>query len=230
MIEDRQAVSAHDTIATRIEQAIRRDIITGVIAPGDRLRVAELSARYGASHIPVREALRQLEGDRLVIIESRRGAVLRGASRKFVADMHDMRGALEALLTRNAARRATPANVDNLRAMALAYEAAAAANETALMFDCNRQFHRAIATLGDNEEAAHIFEKGWELVTSIRYRFGFGSTRIASIVDQHRRLVEAIAAGDADQAVAVAEEHGEGAKNDLLDQMRLAEEGMSEMP
>lgn len=216
---DKLSNEVNGTMSARIERAIRQDIISGALAPGARLRVAELSNRYGVSHIPVREALRQLEGDRLVVIESHKGAVLRGVSRKFVSDMHDMRGALEALLVRNAATNATDEQIGELRRHALDYENAAAVGDPARMIEANLRFHRFIAAIADNPEAARIMDQGWELVISIRNRYGFGEKRVTAIIDQHRRLVDAIARHDPALAMAVAQEHCDSAKDDLLAQM-----------
>jgi DNA-binding GntR family transcriptional regulator len=207
------------TMSARIERAIRKDILSGAIAPGDRLRVAELSARYGVSHIPVRDALRQLEGDRLVIIESHKGAVLRGVSRKFVSDMHDTREAIETLLVRNTTQQASAADLGRLEQLAIDYEAAAANREAPAMVEANLRFHRFIAQLGNNPEAANILDRGWELVIAIRNRFGFGENRIAEIVHQHRELVSAIRERDVARAIKAVQTHCESAKNDLLSRM-----------
>ncbi|HWL83790.1 MAG TPA: GntR family transcriptional regulator [Roseomonas sp.] len=207
------------TMSARIERAIRKDILSGALLPGERLRVAELSARYGVSHIPVRDALRQLEGDRLVIIESHKGAVLRGVNRKFVADMHDTRAAIEALLVRNATLKATEAELDELARLADDYEAAAAQRLVPNMVEANLRFHRFIARVADNPEAAAILDRGWELVIAIRNRFGFGENRVAEIIQQHRQMVAAIRARDPALAVEMAQIHCESAKNDLLVRM-----------
>lgn len=212
----------HETMSARVERAIRRDIVSGILAPGDRLRVAELSTRYGVSHIPVREALRQLEGDRLVVIDPHKGAILRGVTSKFVRDMHDTRAALEALLVRNAAECITTAGAEELSRLADAYEAAAAGGNAAAMVEANLTLHRRIAILADNPVAADIMEQGWELVVSIRQRYGFGPSRVAAIIDQHRRLVRTIGAGEADEAVQIAMEHCLDARDDLLARMKEA--------
>lgn len=213
---------SNKTMADRIESSIRQEIINGTIAPGARLRVADLSTRYGVSHIPVREALRQLEGDRLVTIESFKGAILRGINMKFVADMHDTRAAIEALLVRNAALKATDEQVGRLQAFRKLYEEAAALNETAKMVQANIEFHRHISFLADNPEAARLMDQGWELVIGIRQRFGFGSNRVSTIIDEHRRLADAIGNREPVLAVEVAQEHCNSAKADLLMQMERA--------
>ncbi|MDF2995266.1 MAG: hypothetical protein K0R27_903 [Xanthobacteraceae bacterium] len=212
----------HETMSARVERAIRRDIVSGILAPGDRLRVAELSTRYGVSHIPVREALRQLEGDRLVVIDPHKGAILRGVTPKFVRDMHDTRAALESLLVRSATERITPQGAEELARLADAYEQAAAGGKAAAMVEANLTLHRRIAELADNPVAADIMEQGWELVVSIRQRYGFGASRITAIIDQHRRLVRAIGSGDPNTAVQIAMEHCLDARDDLLARMNDA--------
>ncbi|MDQ2079581.1 GntR family transcriptional regulator [Xanthobacteraceae bacterium Astr-EGSB] len=216
-----ESVGISTTMAARVSHAIRNDIISGVLSPGVRLRVAELSTRYGVSHIPVREALRQLEGDRLVVIDPHKGAILRDVSAKFVADIHDTRAAIEVLLVRKATEKITDAEVAELGRLAAAYEEAAAAGRSADMVLANLTFHRFIARIADNPEAAEFHDRGWELVVSIRNRYGFGPGRIASVIDEHRRLVAAIRARDVGSAVAVTQEHCDAAKLDLLDRMAI---------
>jgi DNA-binding GntR family transcriptional regulator len=217
-------VVMHQTMASRVESAIRKDIVSGLISPGERLRVADLSMRYGVSHIPVREALRQLEGDRLVVIDPHKGAILRVVTPKFVRDMHDTRAALEMLLVRNAAERADSESAARLRQLARDYEMAAAAGEASETIQANLALHRAIAAMADNPIAADILEQGWELVVAIRSRYGFGPSRIAAIVEQHRLLVDAIITGKKDDAVEVAFNHCVDARDDLLARMGASDE------
>lgn len=211
-----------DTVSDRVKRQIREDIIAGRVGSGDRLRIADLSARYGVSSIPVREALRALEGDRLVVIESHRGAVVRTLDRKIVTDMYDVRSSLETLMVRNAANRIDAVQARELAALADAYEAAAAQGDQQAMLLANQALHRRIGVLADNSEASRYYEQGWELVIGLRNRFGFGAERIAAITGEHRRMVEAIARRDQVQAARIVQEHCEGAKQDLLRQMETA--------
>jgi DNA-binding GntR family transcriptional regulator len=210
------------TMAERIEHAIRRDLLSGVLAPGSRLRIKDLSEAYGVSPIPVREALRQLEGDRIVVMESHRGAVLRDVDRKFAQDMYDLRGAIEALTVRRAVQAAKPTDIDKLKTLRDEYEAIAAGGDQRAMLAANQRLHNFIGYLADNPAATRLMEQGWDLIVAIRSRFGFGGPRIACIIGEHRRLVDAIERGQSELAVAIAQEHCEGAKQDLLQQMERA--------
>jgi DNA-binding GntR family transcriptional regulator len=207
------------TIAERLLAAIRRDIVLGNLSPGSRLRVDELSKRYGTSHIPVREALLQLAGERLVTLEPHRGAVLRPVTAKFVADIHDTRAAIESMLVRRATINISDAQLDHLAELARRHEQAAAAGVDERMSEANKQFHSFIAEVADNPEASYILDQGWDLVINLRNRFGLSEARIAEIVRQHWRIVEAIRSRDVDLAARVVQDHCESARDDLLARM-----------
>ncbi|MEW9613336.1 GntR family transcriptional regulator [Shinella sp. S4-D37] len=207
------------TIAERLLTAIRRDIVLGNLSPGSRLRVDELSKRYGTSHIPVREALLQLAGERLVTLEPHRGAVLRPVTAKFVADIHDTRAAIESMLVRRATVNISDAQLDHLAELTRRHEQAAAAGVDERMSEANKQFHSFIAEVADNPEASYILDQGWDLVINLRNRFGLSEARIAEIVRQHWRIVEAVRSRDADLAARVVQEHCESARDDLLARM-----------
>ncbi|WP_343314916.1 GntR family transcriptional regulator [Brucella sp. BE17] len=207
------------TIAERLLAAIRRDIVLGNLSPGSRLRVDELSKRYGTSHIPVREALLQLSGERLVTLEPHRGAVLRPVTAKFVADIHDTRAAIESMLVRRATLNISDAQLDHLADLALRHEQAAAAGVDERMSEANKQFHSFIAEVADNPEASYILDQGWDLVINLRSRFGLSKARISEIVCQHRRIVEAVRSRDIDLAGRVVQEHCVSARDDLLARM-----------
>ncbi|MDP0926457.1 GntR family transcriptional regulator [Paracoccus onubensis] len=210
-----------ETISERLIHAIRRDIVNGKLAPGSRLRVDDLSKRYGTSHIPVREALLQLAGERLVILEPHKGAILRTVTPKFVADIHDARAAIEGLLVRRATERITAQQSDVLEDLCARYEAAAATGVDDRMSAANKAFHSFIAEVADNPEASYILDQGWDLVISLRYRFGLSEDRIAEIICQHRAIVEAIRSRDPDRAIKAVQLHCDSARDDLLSRMQL---------
>ena len=91
--------------ALGIRRRIVDDIIEGRLPFGARATIDELAERYGSSHMPVREALRELHGEGLVIIERNRGARIRPIDRDFVDCLFDTRSALEIMLARRAAQR-----------------------------------------------------------------------------------------------------------------------------
>lgn len=114
-----------EPLALRIGRELARRIVSGEIAAGTRLRQDHIAAEFGASHVPVREAFRQLEAQGLAKSEPRRGFRVAGFSLDDLREISEMRAALEVLALRKAAPHLTKAILDE------AEEATAPANAPA---------------------------------------------------------------------------------------------------
>lgn len=93
------------TLATQLEHAIRRDIIDGVLAPGHRLRAAELGGQYSVSATPLREALQRLAAEGLVDMNPGTGMVVPGVTRADLDDTYWVRGMLEVMAVQRSIER-----------------------------------------------------------------------------------------------------------------------------
>src|SRR5581483_4287811 len=124
---------------------------TGAYAPGERLVQDELAESLGISRIPLREALRRLEGEGLVVISPNRGAIVRDLAPKDVVDLYDLRLALESLALRRAAERYADLRLATHARRAQARQAIAARNLSAL-FRLDRDFHADLAAASDNHQ------------------------------------------------------------------------------
>jgi len=123
------------------------EIRDGTLVPGARLRETELADRFGVSRTPVREAIRQLEADGLVVHLPRQGATIRQLDYTEVMELYEMRTVLEGTAARLAARAASDMELDELAA--LNTELAATA-DTAKVYDLNRQFHMTLLDAAKN--------------------------------------------------------------------------------
>jgi DNA-binding GntR family transcriptional regulator len=207
------------TTATKVVEALRRDIVGGRYRPGARLKIQDLAARYDVSMMPVREALRQLEGERLITLDAHRGATVRAVTVRFVRDLYGVRDALEGLLVERCARLATDAEILAIEALAAAWETAADRGDAARLLEANRRLHEKINRIGENEEAFHLLSSGWPLILALRLQIGFGARRLNEIRDQHRALVAAIAARDPAAARRICADHCAAARDDLIAQL-----------
>ena len=106
-----------------VQQRLRNDIVSGAFPFGSRLVMEDLASRYGVSHMPIREALRVLHGEGLVVIEPNRGAHVRPIYAGFIEDLFDMRAAIETMLARRAAERRNADHLARLRTAAAKLEA-----------------------------------------------------------------------------------------------------------
>ena len=106
------------SLSHRVTSDLRRDIVAGVLAPGAWLKTDELAARYGVSANPVREALWRLQGEGFVVANPNQGARVRTVDDDFVRNIFEIREAIEPIFVRRFCQRATPSDLDRLRAAA----------------------------------------------------------------------------------------------------------------
>ncbi len=130
------------TVADRIADALAERIVTGALAPGARLRQEVFAHEFGASHVPVREAFRRLEMQRLVTSEPRRGMRVTTLDSRSEREIAAMRAALEVLALRSGPGRLAP---HQLAAIAAAVAAGDAAADIFAWEAANRAFHAALA-------------------------------------------------------------------------------------
>ena len=206
--------------ATDLHGALRQAILHGDYPFGSRLKIDEIARRYGVSHMPVRKALLQLQGERLVTAEPNRGASVRRIDVEFVGNTYDVVIPLEALLTRRAAARMTSAVLRRLTRIEEQLEAAAAAVENDEAVRLNARFHALIHTRGANPEAEAIVNRSQELLRAFRRTYGYDSARLPGVIADHRSLLRAFADRDVDGAAAVAAGHAAKARSDLIATIR----------
>lgn len=209
-----------------VQQRLRNDIVSGAFPFGSRLVMEDLASRYGVSHMPIREALRVLHGEGLVVIEPNRGAHVRPIYAGFIEDLFDMRAAIETMLARRAAERRNADHLARLRTAAAKLEAHAAAGDFASVPVANREFHTVINDAAGHPGALPIVDSHWLLLAALLKRYGYGDHRFAPVIEDHRHLIQAIERRDAHSAATLMGAHIEKAKNDLM--QRAADEARTQ--
>jgi DNA-binding GntR family transcriptional regulator len=212
-LSDASAIGA--TTAMRVAADLRRRILAGELAPGQRLKIDDLASLCAVSHMPVREALRELEGEGVLEVYPHRGAVIKGVDARFLRNFYDVRAAIEGMLTERCAERIDAAGIARLEAQVAAFEAADP-RDADLLVRLNRDLHDTINAAADNPEALRMLAQGRVLADALRVRFGYGTGRIDSIVTEHRALLRAVKRRDAARAGEVARRHCIRARDDLL--------------
>src|SRR3954454_16861982 len=102
-------------LGQQVADGLRRAILAGRYAPGERLVEDRLAEEFGGSRVPVREALKTLAGEGLVALTPRRGACVAALSTYYFAGLVEVRATLEGMTARLAARRHDPALLARLR-------------------------------------------------------------------------------------------------------------------
>lgn len=197
------------SLAERAYLAIRDQLIMLRIPPGEPLDDDRLAASLGAGRTPVREALKRLEVDRLVVSFPRRGTFATGMDIADLAHISEIRVQLEPLAARRAAERApraTRAELDELAARLDRLDVARTDRADVMRWDLT--VHRTIYRAANNPHLEDVLIRYDNLATRIHCMFlDRLSTTDMNIVAEHVALLRAIAAGDADRADDLAREH-----------------------
>lgn len=207
---------------TTVRQAcarIREAIVRGELAPGQRLKVAELQSRFGYSVMPVREALRMLEGEGLVEVEPHRGATVRKVDRKFVQDIYELRAHMEQYAVRAAIGKMTLAKTESLVAICNLGRQALENGDHVTFLDRDRQLHRRIYEVAENREALRVQTSTWELVAALRLRYGYREGRVDTLLREHELLVEALGNLDVAEAQRISYMHHIATMQEILEHL-----------
>ncbi len=192
------------TTVARIAASIAERIISGALAPDAALRQDHIAREFASSHVPVREAFRQLESQYLVVSVPRRGVRVAPLDANSVREIAEMRAALEIVALRNAAPKLTPAHLAKIELALIEADNA----ETLSEFEtANRAFHHAlVAPCGMPRLLASL--DGLQLANS-RLVFAMGrhtGWRPRSNQD-HRLILGALRARNVDHACSLLARH-----------------------
>jgi DNA-binding GntR family transcriptional regulator len=201
--------TAPTSLADRAYRAIRDQLIMLDIQPGEPIDDDELARSVGVGRTPVREALKRLESDRLVVSFPRRGTFATGMDIADLAHISEIRVQLEPLAARRAAERVSPASRAALEELAARVETldTATADRTEVM-RCDLAVHRTIYRASNNPHLEDVLIRYDNLATRIHCLFLDRLSAIdMQVVGEHVALLRAIAAGDADRADDLAREH-----------------------
>jgi DNA-binding GntR family transcriptional regulator len=199
------AATAHRTLADRAFAALHDAIVTGALAPGERLPIEELGEALGMSAMPIREALRRLDAAGLVENIPHRGARVTELSIADLVEVYEARLALEPLAVRRAAKRFTPASAAVAKARLDAL-AALPDDNSPETWAAHTAFHFALYDAAESAWLVRLIRPLWE--TSQRYRL---AVRVAGKLDarraEHDTILQACIDRDGDRAAIAVHNH-----------------------
>jgi len=201
-----ESVRSHGEAGTRIAAALRDEILGGGYQPGERIRQQELAGRHNASRVPVREALRILEGEGLIRIVANAGSWVSRLSVEECAEMYQMRERIEPLLLRYSAAALSPATVQRLLILSDAMRDSADA-ETFIRLD--RHFHLLSYSGASTIMLGETIRQLWNRTQHYRraYVEMFRAEGDDSVHHEHRLLVAALSDGDGEYAEQILAGH-----------------------
>jgi DNA-binding GntR family transcriptional regulator len=205
---------AHLPLRDLVAREVRRRILVGDLAPGERLVEERLAELLGVSRNPVREAMRVLAAEGFVEVTPRRGAAVARLSADEAEELFDVRMALEGLAARLAARKRSPDAIERLRFLLERARAAVEAGDLTGVADLNTEFHAAVVDAAGNAYLSLVVEPmlrraQWVFLQTVDARAPHSWT-------EHVGLLEAIVAGDETAAEEHAVAHVAAARKSYL--------------
>ena len=186
------------TLSGRIFRHVQEAIMTGTLAPGERIHADALARQFKVSHIPVREALTHLEAVGLVVQEPHKGARVIELSQDDIRHIFEIRKILEGLAVRLAAANIDEPSKERLQSLVNEIGQAAQARDFLKMDTADQEFHHTIWRISGNPYLYKI------LLNLLSPYFGFLASKgyyfrrkqLNSVSEVHQSILDAIARGD----------------------------------
>ena len=186
---------------------LRQAILKGELAPGERLMEIRLANMLGVSRTPIREAIRKLELEGLVVMIPRRGAEVAGISEKSLRDVLEVRRSLEELAMDLAVQRMDSGRMEDLERAQAEFVEAISASDLIRIAQADENFHDVIYAGTENEKLVQMLNNLRDQM--YRYRLEYikdtGKRQILKV--EHERMMDALRHRDRELAKRTAREH-----------------------
>ncbi len=202
-IENDAFLPLRDVVFNRI----RDEILKGKLKPGERLMEVSLAEKLGVSRTPVREAIRMLEQEGLVVMLPRRGAHVSYVTEKQLADVLEARKTLETFTVNAACSRITRSQLVRLKEANEAFKEAVKTGDPVKIADADLLFHNIIVEAAGNEKIAETLYNLKEQIYRYKYEYLKDMKDFSHLIKEHEMLIETIAAAQSDRAVRIIRMH-----------------------
>lgn len=203
-------------ISEQVYDYLHGEIVSGRLAPGQRLDLEALVEQLKISKMPIKEAIGRLASEGLLDIQSRRGTYVGRVDPRDLAETFEVRRALEMLAGELAAQRVTKAEINKLRELISQMEAS---QDVGPHLELNFQFHGLIVELSDNRKLIEMYHRLRVpiQVAGIHYRSEDWVARIAQEQKEHRAIVRALEQKDAEAVSRAISTHIKRGSTSLLE-------------
>ncbi len=194
-------------LSDQVTEILYRKVLTGALAPGERINEVDLARTLGISRNPIREALRRLEERGILMSSPRRGAFVRTVTSEDIDDTFRFRTLVESFALRNAMPRMTDQHIDELQSIIDKMVEAASRGQGSVVIELDVFFHRRICELSGSRWALRAFN---DLYAEVRLLMAVSEQYFESMEassSAHYRVVEALRTHDPEQAVAAMVAH-----------------------
>ena len=205
-------------------QTLRQAILREDLAPGERLMEIPLANKLGVSRTPLREAIRMLEQEGLVVMIPRRGAQVAGISEKSLRDVLEVRKSLEKLAVELACERMTEEDMKEMNRAEEAFSAAVHEGDALRIAETDEQFPDVIYNSTGNTKLVQLLNNLREQMYRYRLEHIKDEKSRLSLLEEHQRMMAALRSRDVELAKKAAGEHIVNQENNVLRNLREQED------
>lgn len=202
-------------------RTLRQAILTGEMKPGERLLEIHLANKLGVSRTPIREAIRMLELEGLVIMVPRRGAQVAQITEKSMSDVLEVRCALDELAVELACERISEEEKRELEDACGAFEKATVTKQVHVIAKADVEFHDIIFKAAGNPRLTQMINNLAEQMYRYRFEYIKDETQHQMLIEEHRRICESISNRDVAAAKEAIRVHIENQEKSIIRQIRL---------
>lgn len=188
-------------------RTLRKSILTGELKPGERLMEIHLANKLGVSRTPIREAIRMLELEGLVIMIPRRGAQVAQITEKNLRDVLEVRRAMDALAVELACERITPEEVDRLKAACEHFATVTKSRDANKIARADVSYHDIILQASRNDRLMQLISNFSQQMYRYRLEYIKEEGSCEGLVEEHRMIYEAIREKDKLKGAALMKAH-----------------------
>lgn len=184
---------------------LRRAILTGILAPGDRIKPEELAATLGVSRMPVRQALTLLEREGLVKTDRWRGTIVTPLDADLLQNIYDLREIIESSVAATVAQK--PFNSKPVRELIASGREVASGADIMQMIDLDLRFHTMLYDAFGNRVLSDVMVGLWDHVRRVIHAAVVIAGYRNEIWDEHEAIIDAIDERNPDRAAALSRAH-----------------------
>lgn len=203
---------------------LREEILTGKMEPGERLMEIHLADKLGVSRTPIREAIRKLELEGLVIMIPRRGAEVAQITWKSLKDVLEVRRALDVLAIELACERMSRDDMEMLSGACESFEAATRTKDTRKIAEADVGLHDIIVASTGNTRLIQLVNNLAEQMYRYRFEYLKDESKHGLLVQEHKDMYKSIVNKDKESAAAVVRKHIDNQEEAIIKQLQLERE------
>ena len=223
MKEPNFGVSMNEYLPLRdvVFNTLRQAILRGELKPGERLMEIQLANKLGVSRTPIREAIRKLELEGLVLMIPRKGAEVAEITEKSLRDVLEVRRALEELAVELVCEKITEEQIQDLKDAAEEFKESLESGDITRIAEADVKFHDVIYMATDDQKLIQLPNNLREQMYRYRVEYLKRSDFHQQLIDEHEEIIETIESGQKDRAVQVVCQHVDNQVEAVMDTIRM---------